>query len=474
MSALALGIDLGTTAAKAVVLDEGARVVASGYAPLRLITGPNGMVEQDPGAIWRGALDAAQEAVGDSGRDVRALALSSQGGTLIPLDGRGAPVGNAISWMDTRPASLGPALLGGRDDAFYYGKTGWSLGLGCLPLAQLIRLRAEGVAPAPRTRFVDSYIVERLTGEAATAPSDAAITMLYNVRQRRWDPELLELAGVDAAALPRVVPSGTPLGPLRKRAAAELGISTRAVVVAGGHDQYCAAFGAGCRRAGDTILSCGTAWVLLTMVTGPRLDLATRLAPAEAIPCGLWGLLGSCPGVGAAVDWFRHVVSPEGREVPFETIEAAAAAVEPAADGVVFIPPAAGARGRLAGFGLQHGFAHLGRALLEGAALSARALLERMRGVGPSPAVLRAVGGATRSRPWMQIVADAVGLLLEIAGTRDVAAYGAARLAGQATGIIPPDAPWPRPLATMEPDSFHRQAYDTLYERFKRFKDAEP
>ena len=476
MSGLALGIDLGTTAVKAAILDGEGRLIRSGSAPARVLAGPNGLAEQEAEGIWRDARDAVRSALSGTalGPAVRAVALSSQGGTLVLLDDAGAPIGNAISWMDTRPARLGPALLQGRDDAFFYEKTGWSLRLGALPLAQLLRLRAEApetLRRARRVHFVDSYVVERLVGEGACDPSDAAITMLYNVRERRWDAELLALAGIVEGTLPRVVASGTPLGRIRGEAAAELGISPEATIVAGGHDQYCAAFGAGCTRAGETIVSCGTAWVVLAMTSDPRFDREARLAPAEAVAGGLWGLLGSCSGVGAAVGWFRHAAS--GAEIPFETLEAAAAAVEPAADGIVFVPPASDRGGRLLGLRLHHGFGHVARAVLEGPALGARALLARMRKAGCEPSALRAVGGATRSRPWMQILSDATGLPLEIAGVQDVASYGAARLAGQSTGLIPPDAPWPAARAPgagdgsrIEPRPEFREAYDALFERF--------
>lgn len=468
MNRLALGIDLGTTAIKAAVLDESGAIAASASEPLALLALPGGLVEQDMCALWGAAARAVKRAVGGLSprREVQALALSSQGGTLILLDEAVAPLGNAISWMDTRPAALGAALLCGHDDAFYYEKTGWGLRPGCLPLAQLIRLRTVGGGSVPRVRFVDSYVVEKLTGEAVTNPSDAAITMLYNVRERRWDPELLGLAGVDAAALPRIVPSGTVLGPIRPEAAAELGLSPEAIVVAGGHDQYCAAFGAGCRAAGDTTVSCGTAWVLLAMAAEPRFDAAARLAPAEALPPGLWGLLGSCSGMGAAADWFRHAVASRP-ELSFEELEAAAASVEPSPDAPVFLAPGSGGEGAFLGLAMHHTFGHLCRAVLEGPALSLRALLSRMRAAGCAPAALKAVGGATRSHLWMQIVADASGLRLEVAGTQDVAAYGAARLAGEATGLIAPDAPWPRPAAHVEPRPRQRAIYDALYQRFQ-------
>lgn len=467
----ALGIDVGTTSAKAFVLGlEGFDYVQD--APMLLRPGPGGMMEQEVRELWNGVRLAVRRLMRDTGlgQDIRTVAFSSQGGTVIFLDASGSPLGNAISWMDTRPAALGPPLLGGRDDAFFYEKTGWSLQLGCLPLAQILRLRGEQsdwLRQARHVRFVDSYFVERFTGERATNPSDAAITLLYNVRERRWDPELLTLAGIGPAMLPLVVPSGTPVGKIRKKVAEELGISPEATVVVGGHDQYCAAYGAACTRPGDTIVSCGTAWVLLTMAAAPRFDREARLAPAQAVRGDLWGLLGSCSSVGAAVDWFRWSATPERGGLSFKRMEEAAAQVEPSADGMLYVPSGRGAGASLVGFALHHDFGHVARAVLEGPALSARGLLDRMRKAGCEPSALKAVGGAARSRFWMQVLADATGLPLDVPRIQEVASYGAARLAGEATGLIPGDAPWRGPAARLEPREQYREVYEKLYGRFR-------
>ena len=473
MGELALGIDVGSTAVKAALVDDTGSVVAYGSAPTRVVTGPGGLVEQEVGGIWAEVVAAARDALSGTpfGPDVGAIALSSQGGTVLLLDEAGHALGNAISWMDTRPARLVPKAVCDHDDAFFYETTGWQLQAQGLPFAQLVRLRreeAERLGRARRIHFIDSYVVERLTGEGVCDPSDAAITMLYNVREQRWDDELLAWAGVTREMLPRLAASGTAVGRIRREAAEELGVSPRATIFAGGHDQYCAAFGAGCRSAGDTVVSCGTAWVALTMTAKPRFDREAGLAPAQAVWGDLWGLLGSCSNVGAAVDWFRRWTSPDGKPIPFETLERSAAAVEPSADGIVFLPPRSGSDGRLAGLGTQQGFGHLARAVLEGVAMSARGLLERMRAARAHPRALKAAGGGARSRRWMQILADVTALPVEIAGMQGTAALGAAVLAGRSAGILSPEAGKPQPSARLLPNAALTGTYDELYRRFRQ------
>ena len=465
---LALGIDFGTTAVKAMVVDEQGREVALGSSPTRLITGANGLVEQDPEEMWQGGCLAVRDALSGviAADRITSLSLSSQGGTLIITDEQGHPLANAFSWMDTRP-NIDPDALGDDLDAdFFRAKTGWELA-SCLPLAQLIRIRRhrpELLEKGEEIHFVDSWCIRRMTGRPLCNPSDAAITMLYDVGEDRWDERLMELAGVERSMLPPVEPSGTVAGELAETAADELGLDPGLTVVSGAHDQYCAAHGAGCREAGDTIISCGTAWVLLAMTDGRRFESAGRLASARAITPGLWGLLGSCPTAGASVDWFRGTLSESDEALPFEDFQTAATGVTPSEDNPVFLPP--GGRnddGRLVGLSLHHGRGELARAAMEGAAMSARVLLDEMKGAGASPRILGAVGGATRSAPWMQIIADVTNLKVEVAGVQEAASYGAALVAGTSTGLIEPDAARPPAGDTFEPRPDCTAIYDKLY-----------
>ena len=204
------------------------------------------------------------------------------------------------------------------------------------------------------------------------------------------------------------------------------------------------------------------------MTREPAFNGKVRLGPARALTGDLWGLLGSCPTAGACVDWLRRVTSPDGKPMEFGSLEKAAAAVEPSAGNPVFIPARGGDGGhvQLVGLGMHHKFGHVARAVLEGAAMSARELLLRMQAAGASPSMLRAVGGATRSRFWMQILSDVTGLPLEVAGVQEAAAFGAAMLAGKSTGVIAADVDWPQPSLRVEPRPELHAVYDELFRKF--------
>ncbi|MFP4029118.1 MAG: xylulokinase [Candidatus Brocadiia bacterium] len=469
--ALALGIDIGTTAIKICLVDAEGRVVGSGAAVTVLETGPGGRVEQDPENIWDGIVHSVRAAFEEYSKKktITGLSLSSQGGALLLFDEDDAPIGNAISWMDSRPGRMVEPAFDTEMQERLYRKTGWS-SRNSLPLAQLIRMQheePEKFNAIGRVEFIDSYLVRRLTGESVCSRSDAAITMLYDLESRDWDESVLTMAGAERIMLPDVRNSGSVVGKVRAEPASDLGISQDTEVVVGAHDQYCAAYGAGCRRAGDTIVSCGTAWVLLTMAEQKLIDEKARMAPAEAVPPRLWGLLGSSPQAGASVDWFRSAVTPSAETVPFEEFERAAGEVAPSTENPVFIP--AMERGESGGeflnLALDHSFGHLARSVLEGAALCARRHLERMELAGAAPSLLKAVGGATRSDLWMQILADVTGLPLEVAGYQEAASYGAALIAGQNTELLPAEFEWPGPSRRFEPRSETTELYSKIFER---------
>ncbi len=281
-----LGLDAGTTSAKAVVADRAGRILATaGSDPIATRSTPAGGSEQDPDEIWRAVAAAGRSAVGALDRDTRvaALAVAAQSGSVIPVP-PGGPATVAFTWMDAR--SLGVVQGWSREvSARIRALSGWAPAPGA-GLSTIAWLHAAGSDPdgggdrvrAARWASVDDYLVFRLTAQWATNPSNAAGMQLMDVSTRTWSPELCRVAGVEPGVLSPICESGTVAGALTGEAAASLGLEAGTPVAVGGHDQACAALGLGAVEPGDVFLSAGTAWVL---------TVVTDRAEAAALPGGL-------------------------------------------------------------------------------------------------------------------------------------------------------------------------------------------
>ena len=302
-----LGLDAGTTSAKAVVVDRAGEILATAASdPIAVRSTPDGGREQDPAEIWQAVTDAGRRAVGGlgSGVGVAALAVAAQSGSVIPVTVEGRAE-RAVTWMDTRFRSV-PENWSDGVAARVRAVSGWmptpGVGLSTIVGLQAPDTRQPGADPAPMSRWasVDDYLVFRLTGQWATNPSNAAGMQLMDVTTRTWSDELCSLAGIDAGRLSPIRESGSTAGELAGEAAASLGLDAGIPVVIGGHDQACAALGLGVVDPGDLFLSAGTAWVL-TVVTD-RADVASLPPSLNLSPHvlgGVWTASENLGGLGA-------------------------------------------------------------------------------------------------------------------------------------------------------------------------------
>lgn len=455
---LLLGLDVGTTATKAYVYDLEGRVVAAASASYGsgLSTPQEGWVEQDPEELWRAVVQATRAVAAASAGQGRivALALSAQGGTTIAANAKGRALRPAISWMDTRAAlAEGPELGHQWGGEFFYRTTGW-WSEAALPLQHICWLRRHEphvFAAAARFLFVNDYVLARMTGKHCMDPTDAAITMLYNLEQGDWDERLLDIAGIARSQLSPIRPSATPVGRLRPAVAAELGLSDDVIAVNGAHDQYCAALGAGVIAPGDALLSCGTAWVLLFCADRPIFDRRQVFHPAPHVVPGRWGALSSLPSAGAAAEWYVQQVLPgpeaAGHPHPerYQWFNDGAARVPAGSNHLLFIPLLSGpypaiegaqARGAWLGLTLAHTKNEMSRSVMEGVAFEIRRLIELAESLGVRLSSLKMVGGAAASPIWPQVVADVLGLPVVLPGVKEAASRGAAILAGVGVGFF--------------------------------------
>ncbi|PIW18931.1 MAG: hypothetical protein COW34_04005 [Armatimonadetes bacterium CG17_big_fil_post_rev_8_21_14_2_50_66_6] len=433
-----LAIDVGTTGTKAALFDHTGRLAANAVSEYPLLTPRGSWVEQDAEDWWQAVVLTVRQVLAAGPRDVRALSLSTQGGAWAPLDTGGNALRPALSWMDKRADAIGRRLEAQKGAEWLYRLSGWSVG-GGLPLLLTCWLREhEPEVFGQAAYFADThaFVAHRLTGRLVTDHSNAAITQFYDLTNADWSPAACVFAGVDVDQLPALRRAGEPFGQLTPTAAAELGLPGETMVCVGGHDQYCAALGAGVTREGTCLLSCGTAWVAL--VDSPTLvfDPARKVSPGTHVIQDHWGLLTSVPVAGASFRWFRDRFRP-GR--PYEAVSAEAAAAPPGCGGLLFLPSNLRERpgSAFVDLDLSHDGAHLARAIMEGVAFAVRRNAEAISALGVATQGLTMIGGGARSDCWSQIVADVCQVPVTLPTQAEAACAGAAVLAGLGAGIFP-------------------------------------
>ena len=465
-----LGIDVGTTGTKTVLFSECAEPKKRAYRSYPLYCERVGESEQEPGDFWRAIVETVREvSFGATPEDIVAISLSTQGGTLVPTDAKGNPTRRAIVWNDIRFTDEREKYLReiGEPDTLYR-KTGWGLGRG-MPLLALRYLRDKEPEVFARSELflsVPSYVSMKMTGIAATDLSNGGIEQLLNIESECYDSELLAFAGVTPERLAVPIPSGKVIGHLTEEAARELGLTTNTVLVSGAHDQYAVALGAGATEPGDILIGSGTCWVVTALSKEPDFD--SHLAQSRSAVGGLWGTLRSLSTGGVCLDWLRkNIATKDGTEIDYTVINEAVRDRRAAEDGLFFFP-FKGMRGdgesftkaTFLGLDLSHDRFSMARAVMEGFA------------VKPGEDGIKLGGGASKSRVWAEILADASGLPVRIPELADLSTVGAAILAGVGVGIFRDVrdgySRFTLKEHTVMPNKERHEIYRPLYEKYKR------
>ncbi|MFN8622682.1 MAG: FGGY-family carbohydrate kinase [Chloroflexota bacterium] len=465
-----LGIDLGTTQAKAGLITLDGALLGLGRAVYPVLTPTAGRAEQDPADWWTAIAAAVREALrtasaAGSRAEVRAISVVGQGPTTVCAAADGTPLRPAITWLDTRASAI-TAELEAR-----LRVPSWQLG----PLPHERWLAANEPAVHERTAaflLPWDWLVLRLTGEAIRSvppvsghPADA----------------VLAAGGGDPARFGRVVEWATPVGGLRPDAAAALGLAPGIPVIAGGNDALASFHGAGMAAPGDAIDTGGTSGGF-AVYWSQRLEIPGTYRAASAIP-GIWLYGGAMNATGKSLDWLRGLLDHTAQD-PADLL-AEAARTEPGADGLVFLPYLAGerspiwderARGVFAGLTLAHGRGHLARAMLEGAAFALRHVAEPIIDAGIEVRAMVVSGGTAATRLWSQVKADITGFPLAIPEVPETATLGAAVLAVLGLGAYP-DAPaamhaMVRIAERLEPRPALQARYDALYGVYRELYPA--
>lgn len=486
MSRLLLGIDVGTTGTKSLLFDEGGELLGSAYQGYDLITPNVGWSEQKAEDWWNAIVKTVREvtekAGGDAGQRVTGISLSLQGGTFVPVDQDFNPLVNARVWNDHRCKKEYEEFIAEvGEPSVMYQKTGWNLGKG-LPALEIRWMKNNEKDLFDKTFMflsVPSYVSYKMTGVPACDFSDAGIDQTGNVREEKYDPDILKFMGVTEEKLPKLVHTGDVIGHLTKEAAEALGLTTDCVLCAGAHDQYAVALGAGATHSGDILIGSGTCWVVTAL--SDKENFESGIAQSKSAVPGLWGSCWSLSSGGVCLDWFRKnvaLVNP-GELLPYADINEEVPKRKAAEDGLFFFPFQGYTEGRKAfqkgsfiGLDLSHDRFDIARAIMEGVAFQIKWMMEYFN-AKPSPTEgLKLAGGATKSAAWSQIVADITGLPVRVPEVADLACVGAAVLAGTGSGVYRDVTEGYKSLAVKEnvlmPDPERAAKYASLFEEYKK------
>jgi len=456
MGEYVIGVDVGTTATKGMLVSQSGEIVRTASRTYELIKPDSVRTEQRAQDWWQTLVEVVRECTRDldlSKRDQAvALSVSTQGGSMVPVDAHGNPLSNAIVWLDRRGQAQREHMLSLHDDEFFYRKTGFHLGTG-LNLVAIAWIRDNDTELFQRThKFLSTqdYLNLHLTGTPAIDYTNAAMTQLMDVVSGEWDEALMEAVGVGQERLAPIFEAGAFVGTLTNTAAEQLGLSTSVRVYNGAHDQYCAAVGSGTFELGDLMLSTGTAWVILGVFDGPVYDAEAGVAPRRHVVKGLWGSLASLPTAGLSMEWFRHglalrVETGQGADVEsYADIDRQAATRMEKAERVLVYPYLRGSsfpsrsgdvKACIVGLGLEHDRYDIALATMECVAFEARRLVERFQQLGCRRSV-RVLGGAARSDLSAGIIAHVMGGRVIRLKQADAACMGAAIIAGSESGVF--------------------------------------
>jgi xylulokinase len=456
MTTYLLGIDVGTTGSKALLVGTDGVVKASVTTEYPMFTPHPLWAEQNPTDWWAATVTSIRRVMEESGvrpDQVAGVGLTGQMHGLVLLDAQGNVLRPCIMWNDQRTAAQCAAIT---------EKVG---------AQEVIRLTGNPVLPgftAPKIVWVrdnepevytkiasvllpKDYVRYRLTDGLFSDVSDAAGTSLFDVSQRNWSEDMLKAVEVPRQWLPEVTESPVASARISAQAAEETGLLAGTPVAAGGGDNAAANVGTGVINEGVVSVSLGTSGVVFATSDTYRVEPEGTLhAFCHAVP-GKWHLMGVVLSAAGSFRWYRDTLgdmeqaqAAEAERDSYDLLTEAAAEVPAGCEGLLFLPyltgertpyPDPNARGVFFGLTLRHGKAHMTRAVLEGVTYALRDSLELMRDLGLSIEQVRALGGGARSPLWRQILADVFDNEIVTVNVTEGAAYGAALLAGVGAGV---------------------------------------
>ncbi len=420
--------DVGTTGARTVIFDLNGKEIVKAYEEYPIVEQPVGISEQDP-IIWWNAVRNTCNKVVKSGiislKEIIGIVGTFQRATVTLIDDNGEVLHPALTWMDEREISDFRELQEERGLRRIIPKILW-----------FKNNKSELYNKASKIICTDSYIYTKLCGECVTDPTNA-INGILNMDTLQWDESLANLYDIPLNLWPRLAYPGEIIGGLNSEAAQALGLVENIPIIVGGGDQQCAALGLGVINNGDAKVTTGTGIFVDLVFDHP-------IQPAGDIPIfsfphvvkGKWVIEGVMPGTGSALKWFKDNFSQlqikeseESSSDVYDILSKEAEQISPGSNGLLFIPLYTFRKGTIHGLSFNHKRAHMIRAIMESAVLSAQMYLNIIEGmVKVSNSEIKVDGGGMNSELWAQMFADVIDKKILIPENKDGAALGAAIL----------------------------------------------
>ena len=478
-----LGIDVSTTASKALLIDSEGRVTAVASNP-HDVSSPHPLwSEQSPEQWWDATRASIRTVLADSSVDassIGGIGLTGQMHGLVMVDGNGDVLRPALLWNDQRAGAECDEIRNAIGLQRLVELTGNDAFAG-FTAPKLLWVRNHEPDVYDRTAQIllpKDYIRFRLTGGFATDKAGAGGTLLLDLETRDWSSEVLEALDIPAGWLSPTYEGPVATGTVSDAGAAESGLKEGTPVVAGGGDQAAQAVGVGAVTPEVWGLTLGTSGVVFASSDAPRVESAGRVhAFPHAVP-GRWHMMGVMLSAAGSLAWYHDTFAAD---VDYDDLLREAADIEPGSDGLFFQPYLTGERtphadpylrAAFVGLTARHTRGHLTRSVLEGVAFGLRDNFRLLEDAGlPAPREVRLSGGGARSPIWRQILADVLGVELATVQTTEGAAYGAALLAGVGAGMWASAeeacATTIRAEEVISPRADQVEAYSRLHERFR-------
>jgi len=493
---LLLGVDLGTSTAKAAIFDEETgRLVAYASREYPTYHPKPGWAEQDTSDWWTVVVTVIREAVGKAGIDpksIKGISVSSHREAVALVDSEGKALGRVIIWLDKRSIPQAQWIIENFDIKEIYEKTGLVVDptFTATKLLWLKENLPEVLRKAKWALQPKDYLVYKLTGQPTTDMSVASRTLLFNIKRLKWADDLFEDFGLAEYRhlFPEPRYSDEIVGEVTEEAARDTGLAPGIPVVAGGGDRGCEVLGSGVLDPDKVEESTGTGSTTATTIDAPIVDPEMRVVATVHVIRGKWSIEAGMSTAGAVLRWFRdqftqgeRMLAGLTRRRAYEYLDMEAEYIPPGSNGLIVVPFFAGARsprwkpkakGLIFGLTVYHTRAHVFRALMEGIAYEIRKILEVLEELGVKSREIRLLGGGGKTPTWARIKADVTGRKAVLLEFLDAALIGDAILAGVGAGILDGYKDgvqrFVRIRDVIEPNPQYVQIYDKYYRLYER------